>query len=135
MSKKIIGIVKDWHNPHNEECPHNADPAFNCCCKRPQKRKPYRVVRVKDTENVNHRVNPSLIFEIWPNGALSMREQGRRKRFHIMSGRLYSYLMQREALAYLSQKRAEKAARRKARRQSLALPPRRKTPTNGSSFQ
>lgn len=113
--KEQIGLVKDWHNPRDESCPHNDDPARDCTCKKPMKRKPYRRVVVNDP-GVGHRVNPKLIFEIYPNGTLAMREQKRKKRFYITAASLYSYLMQRDARAYIAAKRERAKAHKKARR-------------------
>jgi hypothetical protein len=111
-----IGEVKDWHDPRNDECPHNEDAHTDCQCKRPRNKKPYRRVRVTDN-GVGHRVNPSLIFEIYPsNGTVVMREKGRKKRFSIAASDLYRYLMQRAALAHLAAKRRTRADRKKARR-------------------
>jgi len=110
-----IGKVKEWHNPRDESCPHNLDVARDCECKQPRKRKPYRRVAVTDN-GVGHRVNPHLIFEIYPNGTVALREKKRKQRFFIFASDLYRYLMQREALRHLAAKRKAKADRNKARR-------------------
>lgn len=111
-----IGKVKDWHNPHDESCPHNGDVARDCGCKRPRKKKPYRRVAVIDN-GVGHRINPNLIFEIYPaNGTIALREKNRKQRFYISASELYSHLMQRAALAHLAARRKARAAGRKARR-------------------
>lgn len=110
-----IGKVKDWHNPHDESCPHNGDVARDCGCKRPRKKKPYRRVVVTDN-GVGHRINPNLIFEIYPNGTVALREKKRKQRFYITASDLYSHLMQRAALAHLAARRKARAAGRKARR-------------------
>jgi hypothetical protein len=111
----IIGKVKEWHNPRDESCPHNGDVARDCECKRPRKKKPYRRVVVTD-DGVGHRTNPTLIFEIYPNGTVALREKKRKQRFYIAASLLYSLLMQRAALAHLAAKRKARADRKKARR-------------------
>jgi hypothetical protein len=69
-------------------------------------------------DGVGHRVNPHLIFEIYPaNGTVALREKGRKKRFHIYASDLYRYLMQREALRYLAAKKKARAERRKTRKE------------------
>jgi hypothetical protein len=111
-----IGIVKDWHDPRDENCPHNGNVEADCQCKQPRKRKPYRRVAVTDN-GVGHRVNPNLVFEIYPsNGTVCLREKGRKKRFCISASDLYRYLIQRAALAHLVAKRKARADRKKARR-------------------
>lgn len=84
-------------------------------CKRIVKRKPYRRVVVTDN-GVGHRVNPILVFEIYRDGTVVLREKGRKKRFAITAADIYRIMMQREALAYLAAKRKARAARRKARK-------------------
>lgn len=110
-----LGSVKEWHNPRNDECAHNADVARDCECKRPRNKKPYRRVAVTDS-GVGHRVNPHLVFEIYRNGTVVLREKGRKKRFAITAGDVYRIMMQREALAYLNAKRKARAERRKVRK-------------------
>lgn len=110
-----VGKVKDWHNPRNEMCLHNDSAELDCTCKRPVKRKPYRCVRVRD-EGVSHRVNPRLIFEIYPDGNLAMREARRKIRFYWNAADLYRHLMWRAALAHQNAKRKARAERRKIRR-------------------
>lgn len=111
----VIGSVKEWHNPRDERCPHNEQVERDCECKRPRIKKPYRRVAVNDN-GVGHRVNPHLVFEIYFNGTITMREKRRKTRFSISSAELYRILMQREALRYLSAKRKARAERRKARK-------------------
>lgn len=110
-----IGTVKDWHNPRDESCPHNENVERDCECKRPRNKKPYRRVVVTDN-GVGHRVNPTLVFEIYPDGTVAMREKKRKVRFYIKASRLYSYMMQWAAQEHLAAKRKAKAERRKERR-------------------
>jgi|SRR5215469_7886624 len=110
-----IGSVKEWHNPRDERCPHNDDVARDCECKRPRIKKPYRRVAVNDN-GVGHRVNPLLVFEIYFNGTIVLREKGRKKRFSIAASRLYRQLMWEAAEAYQAAKRKARAERRKARK-------------------
>lgn len=110
-----IGLVKEWHNPRDERCSHNDDVTRDCECKKPRNKKPYRRVAVIDN-GVGHRVNPHLIFEIYFNGTVVMREKKRKVRFSIRASTLYFYLKERAAYAYLEAKRKAKAERRQARK-------------------
>jgi hypothetical protein len=110
-----IGNVKEWHNPRDESCPHNGDVARDCGCKKPRKKKPYRRVAVTDN-GVGHRTNPNLIFEIYFNGTVTMREKKRKKRFSITAATLYSILMERAADAHRAAKRKARGDRKKARK-------------------
>jgi len=132
MSKQL-GTVKEWHNPRNEDCPHNENPVDDCKCKRPVIRKPYRVVRVTD-HDVGHRVNPRLVLEIYPhNGTLIMREERRRKRYSIGAADLYSLLVRRAALAAIAARKAKRAEKRKvAQQQRNARPRSRKISSPGA---
>jgi hypothetical protein len=98
----------EWHQPNNEECQHNQDPTTDCTCKRPRTYKPYRVVRVTDSE-APHGISHRLIFHIWPNGLIQMREHGRRKLFSTLAGKFYQRTVE-------STVRAEKAARKRAKK-------------------
>lgn len=111
----VIGTVKDWHNPRDESCPHNDNVERDCVCKKPRNKKPYRRVAVTDN-GVGHRVNPNLIFEIYPDGSVALREKKRKQRFFIMASRLYSQLMWEAAEKHRIAKRKARADRRKARR-------------------
>lgn len=111
------GNVKDWHKPSNDDCPHNCDIMMDCGCKRPVKRKPYRVVRVED-RNAAYNVNPKIVIEVWPNGTLTFREAKRRRKYHISTADLYSMLVRREALAAIANKKKESKARRLAARKA-----------------
>lgn len=115
MNEQKLGYVKDWHNPHNEDCSQNQDVYADCTCKRPRIRKPYRAIKVTDN-GVGHRVNPLLIFEIYPDGTFNMREAGRKKRFSWNTADLYRHLMWRSALAYQNAKRKARKERRLARK-------------------
>lgn len=107
--------MKDWHEPRDEQCPHNENVERDCTCKRPVNRKPYRRVVVTDN-GVGHRVNPVLIFEIYPDGTVALREKKRKQRFYITASRLYSQMMQSAALAHLAAKRKARADRLKLRK-------------------
>ena len=107
------GRVKDWHDPHDEGCPQNYDHRNDCTCKRPMKRKPYRVVKVTDN-GVNHNVNPKLILEIYPhNGVIAIREKRRKKRYYSTTADIYSGMVRSAAFAAI-------AAKKKARKDRLA---------------
>jgi|SRR5215831_758424 len=112
----VIGSVKEWHNPRDERCPHNEQVEQDCACKRPRIKKPYRRVAVNDN-GVGHRVNPHLVFEIYFNGTITMREKRRKKRFSIAASRLYRQLMWESAQAHKAAKRKARAERRKARKE------------------
>jgi hypothetical protein len=115
--QEILGTYKEWHTPRNEECPHNRNVERDCTCKRPRIRKPYRRVAVND-DGVGHTVNPHLIFEIYPDGSIALREKGRKKRFHIRTSRLYSQLMWEDAKRHKETKRQMRLAKRKARKEA-----------------
>lgn len=61
----------------------------------PRNRKPYRVVRVYDKE-APHGVDPRLIFEIYPNGLVYIREHGRRVRREITAANIYVRCIMRD---------------------------------------
>lgn len=105
-----VGRVRDWHRPHNEDCPHNMSPASDCQCKREVNRKPYTVRRVHDPEA--ERVH-DVVCEVHPNGLLVLRRPRHKARYSITLGALYERLELNEAM---------KAAReaRKARKQRRA---------------
>lgn len=111
------GRVKEWHNPRNDECPHNQELASDCTCKRIVNRKPYRKVRVYD-EKVPHGYRPNIVVEVWPNGLIRLREMGRRdKNAHgIFASDLLPMLVRRRALAELAAKKKARAERRKQKR-------------------
>lgn len=112
---KMIGAVKDWHSPHNEDCHHNFDINADCTCKRPRKKKPFRSVRVHD-ENVGRRVNPNIILEIYPNGAIALREQRRKMRYWTTAADIYSWRIWQEGLKAVAAQRAKRKANRLARK-------------------
>lgn len=111
-----IGKVKDWHDPRDEDCPQNGNVALDCGCKQPRNRKPYRRVVVRDN-GVGHRVNPVLVFEIYPDGTVAMREKKRKQRFYTTASILYSRLMLQAAQAHLAAKRKARSERKKARKE------------------
>lgn len=90
-----LGNVREWHSPHNGECPHNSDAMLDCACKRKVVRKGYRVVRVTDPQaDRAHKI----VSEIHPNGLLVLRQAGRRKRVSVSLGVLYERLVWNEAM-------------------------------------
>ena len=110
-------IIHDWHRPRNEACSQNKNPAKDCDCAKPKRNfKPYRVVRVHDTE-VNHGVKPDIIIEVHPNGRLIFREKGRPRRFSYgtTAADIYGRLVRNEALRKMAAKKKERAARRAER--------------------
>jgi hypothetical protein len=116
MRRAKVGIVKEWHSPHNDACRHNENVTRDCTCKRPVRRKPYRVVRVTD-KGVSHNTNPRLVIELWPrDGTIIMREQRRRKRYSTTAADIYALLVRRAALAAIAKRKADRAARRLARK-------------------
>lgn len=123
MSDTLIGHVKGCHNPRNEDCPQNTDAKFNCDCKStapPKERKPYREVRVHD-RNVGHGVRDHFVAEIWPDGKLVIREQGRRLRVETTLGVVYQDCLNRAARRIINEKRAAKAAKKSASRKARKL--------------
>jgi|SRR5215471_3517153 len=117
-----LGKVKNAHNPRNEDCPHNLNATLDCNCKRIVNRKPYRVIRVHDS-NVPRGYRHDIIVEVWPNGLIKLRERGRREKsaHGIMAGDLYSMLLRRAALAHVAAKRKARAEKRKLRRKGARV--------------
>lgn len=54
----------------------------------PKKRKGYREVRVHD-DKVPWGVSADLVLEIYPNGAINIRESGRRTRYPVLASAVY----------------------------------------------
>jgi hypothetical protein len=110
------GKVRDWHNPHNDKCPHNRSIECDCACKREVKRKGYTVRRVHD-DNVPHGYKSDIVVEIWPNGVLKLRERGRKQSSAVsfMVGDLYVDGVRSRALTALRAKQKARAERRKAK--------------------
>lgn len=109
IAQVYVGKVRDWHNPRNEDCMHNASPAADCTCKRQVKRKPFRVVRCTDpdAQRQSHKI---IVAELrMDNGLLTLRIKGKRKRVSTTLGALYARLVMADAL---NAARARKAARR-----------------------
>lgn len=105
---------KDHHDPHSETCPHNADPENACECKRVVNRKPFRVCRVTD-KSVGHGIRPSFVCEVWPDGRLVIREQGRKLRVVTTLGTVYEQCLMRDARNAILAKRKIKNDRKKLR--------------------
>ncbi len=101
--------VKDWHSPRSEKCPHNRDAALPCNCKRPRRRKHYRVVRVND-ESVPHGVRSRLAVEIYPDGTIVLREIGRRRvnALSTTTGKIMIGLLWRQAMVAAKAKKAKR---------------------------
>jgi hypothetical protein len=108
FTRELIGEVKDWHQPMNDDCDHNIDPQSDCTCKQPRKYKPYRVVRMRDNA-APHGIDVRIILHAWPNGVIELREHGRRKILSIAAGELYKRLAWGEAMAAKAAKRKKKA--------------------------
>lgn len=71
-------------------------------------RKPYRTIRVTD-HSAPHGVDPRLIFEVYPNGVIYVREHGRRVRRETTAASLYVKLIMRDVF----NARMEKSRRKK----------------------
>jgi len=67
----------------------------NAAEKKERVRKPYRVVRVHDPE-APHGVDARMILEIYPNGAVAIREHGRRMRRYITVANIYVRCIMRD---------------------------------------
>lgn len=108
-----IGNVKDWHNPFNDDCPHNREVELDCGCKRPVKRKPFRVCKTHDTltKDRGHKTSPDIIIEVHPNGRLVFREKGKRTRFETTSVKVYEGLRWRAAMVAAQQSKAKRKNR------------------------
>lgn len=80
-----------------------------------RQRKPYRTVRVHD-ENVPHRCKKDIVVEVWPNGVLTFREQGRRSSSALATtaGEIYADLMMRAARRAILEKRKAKKLKKKS---------------------
>lgn len=105
-----LGKVRDWHSPHDNSCPHNADPLLSCTCKRKVTRKPYRVVRVNDPHADRAHL---IVAELhMGNGMLVLRQKGRRKRVSVSLGVLYERLVFNEAMRAVREAKAKRKAGR-----------------------
>ncbi len=105
--------VKEWHSPRSEKCPHNRNASLPCNCKRPRRRKHYRVVRVTD-DTVPHGVRSRLAVEIYPDGTIVLRELGRRRvnALSTTAGKVMIGLLWRNAMIAAKAKKAKKAKAR-----------------------
>lgn len=111
-----LGNVKNWHDPRNFECTHNANVEADCTCKRPRKAKGFKRVMVHD-ESVGHNVSPNIVLEVWPqNGVLVFREKRRRKRYTTSTAKIYAMLVRNEALAVVAARRAARKSRKQSRK-------------------
>jgi hypothetical protein len=110
------GKVKDWHDPRNEDCAHNAHIEDDCSCKRPRKAKGFKRVMVHDS-SVGHNVSPNIVLEVWPqNGVLVFREKRRRKRYSTTTAKVYAGLVRQEALAVVAARREARKSRKQSRK-------------------
>lgn len=115
VSQASIGIVRDWHDPRNDDCMHNASPASDCTCKRQMKRKLYKTVRAQcpDADRQAHKNIVAMIR--MDNGLLTLRLKGKRKTVSTTLLALYTRLTFAEAMNSARLKRIIKKASRKAR--------------------
>ena len=102
-----VGIVREWHSPHNDSCEHNANVAHDCTCKRKVTRKGFKTVRV-NARNVPRGVKPQLVIEIHDGGRLVFRELRRRVSYDTTIGDVYFDLMTRAARREAATKRKRK---------------------------
>lgn len=107
-----IGTVKDWHQPKNDECPHNMTPAADCTCKRLVTRKPFKTVRATcpDADRASHRNIVAMIR--MDNGLLTLRLKGKRKTVQTTLASLYNRLVMQDALRVIRERKAARKARR-----------------------
>ncbi len=110
-----FGTIKPWHDPHDADCQQNFNVRADCSCKRIVNRKAYRVVRVND-RSVSHGIRPRFVAEIWPDGRLVIREQGRKLRVETTLGAVYEGCLMREARRAMAVKQAARKARRLERK-------------------
>lgn len=106
------GIVKDWHDPHNSCCEHNADITWDCTCKRQVKRKPFKTVRATcpEADRAAHR---NIVATIrMDNGLLTLRFKGKRKTVQTTLLALYERLTMQEAQRVVRERKAARKARR-----------------------
>lgn len=106
---------REHHNPLNDGCPHNEDASNACECKRVVNRKPFKVCRVTD-KSVGHGIRPAFVCEVWPDGRLVIREQGRKLRVATTLGTVYEQCLMRDARNAILLKRKAKNDRKKLRR-------------------
>jgi hypothetical protein len=111
-----LGKIRDWHSPHNDECPHNHDVESDCSCKRKVERKPFRTLRLHDsiTPNRGHKTSPDIIIEAHlQNGLLIFREKGKRTRYETTVVKIYEGLRWRAAMVAAQEARAKRKSRKK----------------------
>lgn len=112
ISPAGIAKVRDWHSPHNEACPHNADIAASCTCKRILNRKPFKTVRATcpEADRAAHR---NIVATIrMDNGLLTLRFKGKRKTVSTTLLALYERLTWQDAMRAAKEKKAARKARR-----------------------
>lgn len=116
-AKYTLGHVRDWHDPHNDECAHNRSVECDCQCKRVVNRKGYTVRRVHD-ETVPHGYKPDIVVAVYPNGVLKLRELGRKESSAVsfQLGDLYATGVRRRALNELATKRKNAREKRKQKK-------------------
>lgn len=112
-----MGKVREWHSPHNADCPHNMSPAADCACKLQIKRngkkkhKPRIIFRVTDN-TVDRGVKPELVAELHDDGKLIIRESKCRKGYETTLGKTYCRLMRNFALQAAATRSRERQASR-----------------------
>lgn len=106
------GIVKNWHDPRNEDCQHNHVVEADCTCKRQVTRKPFKTVRATcpDADRASHRNIVAMIR--MDNGLLTLRLKGKRKTVETTLAALYNRLVMQEALRVVRERKAARKARR-----------------------
>lgn len=111
-SMASVGKVRDWHQPRNEDCMHNASPAADCTCKRIVQRKPFKTVRATcpEADRAAHR---NIVATIrMDNGLLTLRFKGKRKTVSTTLLALYERLTMLEAQRVIRERKAARKARR-----------------------
>lgn len=111
----VYMAIPDWHQPNEKTCPQNANAKHPCTCKRPMKRKPFRVCRVRDN-TVPRGVKPEISFEVYPNGRLVFREKNRSKFYETTAGAIYERLQQQEGQRIAQLKKLLRKGNQKGRR-------------------
>lgn len=108
-----LANYKDWHNPHNEDCPQNWEyskaGSLDCTCKRKVNRKPFKVIRVHDESVGGHKVPKDIVLEVHPGGLIRLRAKRGKTSFDTTAATIYARLLWAEAMKAA---KAKKAARR-----------------------